>query len=152
MHIEGKCQYPMYVKVIKPELIFDLPHRRTSLGKLLQKVVIHRRKRTRLQIDPKYRSSSWTCYKLDRKYKAFFPNNTLRLGLDLETVVIGGGSSWKWRPMIKFWNMNLKFITSPVGVINIWMPRHNVLHHFLVKSTWHVFLLVWKMNKLNKIR
>ena len=93
MHIEGKCQYPMYVKVIKPELIFDLPHRRTSLGKLLQKVVIHRRKRTRLQIDPKYRSSSWTCYKLDRKYKAFFPNNTLRLGLDLETVVIGGGSS-----------------------------------------------------------
>ena len=93
MHIEGKCQYPMYVKVIKPELIFDLPHRRTFLGKLLQKVVIHRRKRTRLQIDPKYRSSSWTCYKLDRKYKAFFPNNTFRLGLDLETVVIGGGSS-----------------------------------------------------------
>ena len=39
--IEGKCQYPMYVKVIKPELIFDLPHRRTLkfLGKLLQKVV-----------------------------------------------------------------------------------------------------------------
>ena len=39
MHIEGKCQYAMYVKVIKPELIFDLPHRRTFLGKLLQKVV-----------------------------------------------------------------------------------------------------------------
>ena len=39
MHIEGKCQYAMYVKVIKPELIFDLPHRRTSLGKLLPKVV-----------------------------------------------------------------------------------------------------------------
>ena len=141
----------MYVKVIKPELIFDLPHRRTSLGKLLQKVVIHRRKRTRLQIDTKYRSSSWICYKLNRKYKAFFPNNTFSLGLDLETVVIGGGSSWKWRPMIKFWNINLKFITSPVDVINIWMPRHNVLHHFLVKSTWHVFLLVWKMNKQNQI-
>ena len=151
MHIEGKCQYPMYVKVIKPELIFDLPHRRTSLGKLLQKVVIHRRKRTRLQIDPKYRSSSWTCYKLDRKYKAFFPNNTFRLGLDLETVVIGGGSSWKWRPMIEFWNMNLKFITSPGDVTDIWMPRHSVLHHFLVKSTWHVFLLVWKMNKQDQI-
>ena len=32
----------MYVKVIKPELIFDLPHRRTLkfLGKLLQKVVL----------------------------------------------------------------------------------------------------------------
>ena len=95
MHIEGKYQYAMYVKVIKPELIFDLPHRRTSLGKLLPKVVIHRRKRTRLQIDTKYRSSSciWACHKLDRKYKAFFPNNTFRLGLDLETVVIGGGSS-----------------------------------------------------------
>ena len=89
MHIEGKCQNAMYVKVIKPELIFDLPHRRTSLGKLLPKVVIHRRKRTRLQIDTKCRSSSWACYKLDRKYKAFFPNNTFMLGLDLETVVIG---------------------------------------------------------------
>ena len=152
MHIEAKCQYAMYVRVIKPELIFDPPHGRTSFGKLLQKEVIHRRKRTRLQIDTKHRSSSWTCYKLDRKYKAFFPNNTFRLGLDLETVVIGGGSSWKWRPMIKFWNMNLKFITSPVSVINIWMTRHNILHHFLVKSAWHVFLLVWKMNKLNKIR
>ena len=127
--------------------IVELP----SIGKLLQKVVIHRRKRTRLQIDTKYRSSCWTCYKLDRKDKAFFPNNTFRLGLDLETVVIGGGSSWKWRPMIKFWNINLKFITSPVDVIDIWMPRHNVLHHFLVKSTWHVFLLVWKMNKQNQI-
>ena len=151
MHIEGKCQYAMYVKVIKPELIFDLPHRRTSLDKLLPKVVIHRRKRTRLQIDTKYRSSSWACYKLDRKYKAFFPNNTFRLGLDLKTVVIGGGSSWKWRPMIEFWNMNLKFITSPVDVTDIWMPRHSVLHHFLVKSTWHVFLLVWKMNKQDQI-
>ena len=29
----------MYVKVIKPELIFNLPHRTTFLGKLLQKVV-----------------------------------------------------------------------------------------------------------------
>ena len=78
----------MYVKIIKPELIFDLPHRRTLkfLGKLLQKVVTHRRKRTRLQIDTKYRSSSWTCYKLDRKYKACFPNDTFRVGLDLETV------------------------------------------------------------------
>ena len=30
----------MYVKVIKPELIFDLPRRRTFLGKLLQRVVL----------------------------------------------------------------------------------------------------------------
>ena len=38
MHIEGKCQYAMYVKVIKPELIFDLPHRRTSLGKCCRRL------------------------------------------------------------------------------------------------------------------
>ena len=45
------------------------------------------------------------CYKLDRRCKAFL-NNTFSLGLDLGTVVIGGESSWKWRPIIKVLNTN----------------------------------------------
>ena len=65
-------------------------------------------KRSRLQIDTKYRhkgiilvfgkkkitvrSSFGICYKLDRRCKASL-NNTFSLGLDLGAVVIGGESS-----------------------------------------------------------
>ena len=51
------------------------------------------------------RSSFGICYKLDRRCKAS-PNDTFSLGLDLGTVVIGGESSWKWRPIIKVLNTN----------------------------------------------
>ena len=100
----------MYVKVIKPELIFDLPHCRTSLRKLSQKGVFTDEKRHVCKLIQNTEDSSqhtknrrivvrlrvWTSsYKLGRKYEACFPNNSFGLGLDLETVVIGGESSRK---------------------------------------------------------
>ena len=144
----------MCMKVIKPELIFDLPHCRTFLRKLLQKGVFTDENRHVCKLIQNTEDSSqhtknrrivvrsrvWTsCYKLDRKYEAFFPNNTFRLGLDLETVVIGGGSSWKWRPMIKLWNMSERN-SSPV----IWIINECLVISYCIIPRWNilVFLLV----------
>ena len=143
----------MYVKVIKPELIFDLPHCRTSLRKLLQKGVFTDEKRHVCKLIQNTEDSSqhtknrrivvrprvWTCYKLDRKYGACFPNNTFGLGLDLETVVIGGESSRKWRPMIKLWNM-FERNSSPV----IWIINECLVISYCIIPRWNilVFLLV----------
>ena len=140
----------MYVKVIKPELIFNLPHCRTSLRKLLQKGVFRDEKRHVCKLIQNTEDSSqhtknrrivvwprvWTsCYKLDRKYEACFPNNTFGLGLDLETVVIGGESSRKWRPMIKLWNMSERN-SSPV----IWITKECVVISYCIIPRWNILV------------